>query len=126
MKRSWFGLALLLVLLAGALLVTWTMERIHEPIARELEQAGACALAGQWHRAESLAEDAEVRWEKWAHFRGCFADHTPMEEIDGGFAQVKAYSQAGEPVDFAAACAQTARRVEAMGQAHGLNWWNVL
>ena len=49
-----------------------------------------------------------------------------MEEIDGGFAQVKAYSQAGEPADFAAACAQTARRVEAMGQAHGLNWWNVL
>ena len=40
MKRSWFGLGLLAVLLAGGLLVTWAMERIHEPVARDLITAG--------------------------------------------------------------------------------------
>ena len=126
MKRSWFGLALLLALLAGALLVTWTMDRIHEPIARELELAGTCALAGQWHRAETLAEDAEARWEKGAHFRGCFADHTPMEEIDGLFARLLEYCREEDTGEFAAGCRELSRLVKAMTDAHKPNWWNLL
>ena len=44
MRRSWIGFFMLLVLLAGALGVTWGMEKIHRPIARELEQAASRAL----------------------------------------------------------------------------------
>ena len=126
MKRSWIGLGMLLFLLAAALLVTWAMDEIHDPIARELEQAADLALAGQMPQAKVLAGKADTQWKKWAHFRGCFADHSPMEEIDGYFAELQAYGKAGEEADFAAACAQTARKVEAMGEAHGLSWWNVL
>lgn len=126
MRRSWIGLVMLLVLLAAALLVTWAMDRIHEPIAQELEQAVDYALNGEWNKARTLAADAGAAWKKWAHFRGCFADHSPMEEVDADFARLEAYSAAGEESDFAASCAELARKVKAMGEAHGLSWWNVL
>ena len=55
----------------------------------------------------------------------CFADHTPMEEIDALFAQVEVYAAAREETDFAAGCAALSRKVEAMGLAHGASWWNL-
>lgn len=126
MKRSWIGFALLLVLLGGSLAVTWVMDAIHDPIAEDLEQAAECALLGDWVNAAIFSQRAEKNWEEWEHFRGCFADHTPIEEIDGFFATVEVYCAAQEDVAFAAACAETAEKVEAVGDAHGLFWWNVL
>lgn len=125
MKRSWIGCGMLVALLAVSLAVTWGMDRIHEPIARKLEDAADCALAGEWERAEALALDAGADWKKWTHFRGCFADHSPMEEIEANFAELEVYTAARETVSFAASCGQIARQVEAMGQAHGLTWWNL-
>lgn len=126
MKRSWMGLGLLLVLLAVSLLVTWAMERIHEPISGDLEQAAVFALTGNWDNGEDSFQKARVTWEKWAHFRACFADHNPMEEIEAGFAELEAYGAAREEVAFAAAAKALARKVAAVGEAHGLVWWNVL
>lgn len=125
MKRSWIGLGLLLAALAASLLVTWSMDRIHGPIARELETAADYALAGDWDRAAALASGAGTEWKKWAHFRGCFADHGPMEEIEANFAELEVYSIAREKTDFAASCGEIARKVKAMGEAHGLVWWNL-
>ena len=122
MKRSWFGLGLLAVLLAGGLLVTWEMERIHEPVARDLITAGECALAGDWEQARRLSRQAKEAWEKNEKFRACFADHEPMEEIDACFARMEVFSRMKEAVAFAAACGETARKAEAMGEAHGLKW----
>ena len=42
MKRCWFGLGLLVVILAISLGVTWGMVKIHEPIAADLRQAAQC------------------------------------------------------------------------------------
>lgn len=125
MKRSWIGLAMLVVLLAASLLVTWGMDRIHDPIAQKLEDAADYALAGDWDRAASLASGAGTDWKKWAHFRGCFADHSPMEEIDAGFAELEVYSITREATDFSASCGSLARKVAAVGEAHGLVWWNL-
>ena len=52
--------------------------------------------------------------------------HTPMEEIDALFAQVEVYAAAREEAEFAAGCAELSRRMEAMANAHGAQWWNVL
>ncbi len=124
MKRSWIGLAMLLALLAASVLVTRSMDRIHDPIARGLADAADYALAGDWEQAELLALNAGTQWERWAHFRGCFANHSPMEEIDAAFAELKVYSASGETADFAASCGRLAKQVSAMGEAHGLVWWN--
>lgn len=126
MKRSWIGLVLLLVLLTAGLLTTWAMARIHEPIARNLEQAAQCVILGDWVNADKFSREARDSWEKWAHFRTCLADHSPVEEIDAGFGALEVYKTAQENVAFAASCMELARKIEAVGEAHGLLWWNVL
>ena len=126
MRRSWMGAGLLVLLLAGGLLVTFFMGKIHDPIARDLTTAGEFALAGDWEQAEVLFQKAEDSWEETALMRACFADHNPMEEIDACFGQLKIYLWMKEETAFAAACAETARKAKAMGDAHGLVWENVL
>ena len=101
MKRSWFGLGLLLVLLGLSLLVTWGMTAVHAPVE------------GQLHRAEA-------GWNMWRGFRGCFADHTPVEEIDARFARLRSCSEE----EFPALAAETAKMVGTIADAHALNLWN--
>ena len=126
MKRSWIGLALLLVLLAAALLATWAMTRIHEPIETDLKQAAAYAVQGDWVNADLFFCRAKETWEKWDHFRACFADHTPMEEVDAEFAMLEMYCLTRENAAFAAGCRELAKKAADIGEAHGLVWWNVL
>jgi len=126
MKRSWIGFLLLVVLLAGSLLATGVMTRIHEPIEADLKQAAECAILGDWENTGRLLLQAEQEWKQWEHIRGCFADHNPVEEIDAALAQLKVYCAAQETVAFAGACCNLARKVAAVGEAHELVWWNLL
>lgn len=126
MKRSWIGLIFLLVLLAAAIGTTIFMDKIHQPVASDLRQAAQCAQSGDWVNADGFSQRAWEHWDKWNHFRACFADHTPMEEIDAAMEELKVYLSAREEVAFAASCQELARKVEAMGEAHGLLWWNLL
>ena len=122
MKRSRLGGGLLLLLLIVSLLVTHFMIRIHDPIARDLAAAEEFALAGDWDRALPLSRQAAARWEETETFRACFADHNPMEEVDACFALIEVYGRRKERTAFAAACAETARNVTAMAEAHKLMW----
>ena len=126
MKRCWFGAGLLIVLLAASLSVTWGMDKIHEPIAADLNQAAECAELGDWRNAETFARRAEESWNKWGHFRACFADHTPPEEAGAELAAMDTARQERETTDFAASCARAAKMVQAVGDAHALCWWNLL
>lgn len=126
MKRLWFGVGLLLLLLLGTLGVTWQMERIHGPVSTRLEQASQLAQQGNIDAAAQLAQEAQAQWKKHWHFSATFADHNPMEEADGLFAELDAYLQAGDTAEFTAACAHLARLTQAMAEAHGVNWWNLL
>ncbi len=126
MKRCWIGVVLLVVQLAAGIVTTWMMCRIHEPIASHLEQAGELALAGNWEQAEAQTGMALQLWEKWMGFRSCLADHNPVEEIDGDIAALKVYGVSREKVAFAAACGALAKKVEAVGDAHSVVWWNLL
>lgn len=126
MKRVWIGVGFLLALLALSLGATWAMEEIHEPIEDDLNRAAACAVEQDWHNADRLYRQAREGWEKWEHFRGCLADHTPIEEIAAGFQAAEVYRAAREDTDFAARCRELAKKVAAVGEAHGMSWWNVL
>lgn len=125
MKRSWFGFLLLMVLLALSLTITWIMTDIHEPVSQNLRQAADLALAEDWDGANAYAKSARSRWEGWAHFRLCFADHTPVEDIDAEFAALDAYRAKKEAADFAAACMALEKKVDAIGNAHRLSAWNL-
>lgn len=126
MKRSWIGLILLLALLAGGIAVTWGMRRCHESVAWDLEGAARTTIQGDWEQGQALMLRAREAWGRSRHITACFADHTPMEEIDALFAQVEVYAAVREETDFAAGCAALAGKVKAMGQAHGASWWNLL
>ena len=126
MKRVWFGAGLLLVLLAVSLGVTWGMDKIHEPIAADLNQAAVCGSLGDWRNAEVYSRRAEQEWKRWEHFRACFADHTPTEEVSAELAAMETARKSRETADFAASCARAAKMVQAVGDAHALCWWNLL
>lgn len=124
MRRSWIGAGILAVLLVLALLTAWGMDRLHSPIAQDLDQAAALVQEGNWVQAQALAQSARDQWERNRNKTACVADHTPMEEIDDLFAQLGQYAQAGEQATFAALCAQLAARTQAISQAHSLTWWS--
>ena len=126
MKRCWFGAGLLIVLLAASLSVTWGMDKIHEPIAADLNQAAECAELGDWRNAENFSRRAGEDWNKWEDCRACCADHTPAEEVGAELAAMDTARQERETTDFAASCARAAKMVQAVGDAHALCWWNLL
>lgn len=126
MKRCWVGAIFLLVLLLVSLGVSWAMDRIHEPIGEDLNRAAELALLGNWEGSRQLFLQARGRWDEYEHVRACFADHTPVEEVDAGFRALEVYCLARETADFAAHARELARKTAAMGDAHGLSWWNVL
>lgn len=124
--RFWIGIGLLAVFLALGLWVTAVMEDIHEPMAELLEEAAQEALEGDLTEAAELADQAHRRWERYRKGTASVADHAPMDEIDGLFAQTQTFARAGQWQDFAASCARLSKLVEAMSEAHGLGWWNLL
>ena len=126
MKRSWIGFAMLVVLLLGGILVTGQMVRIHDPIETGLQQAAQCALENKWEQADGFFRAAEDTWKEWEHFRSCFADHNPVEDIDGEFELLKVFCGNRERIAFAAGCRELARKVAAVGEAHEFVWWNLI
>lgn len=126
MKRTGIGVGLLIaLLLAGIFSARW-MERHHMPLAGLLSQAARAAMAEEWEQAHTLTSHAEQAWSGKRRVTAAFADHGPMEEIDGLFAELEVFYLAGEQVHFATTCRDLSRKLEAMGDAHSLRWWNIL
>lgn len=126
MKRSWFGAGMLLVFLICGLLITRAMGDIHDPISQDLITAAEYALTENWEMAEFFSQRAQQRWEKHRKFRACFADHNPVEEVEASLAQLKIYTRMKEETAFAASCGEISRKVQAIGEAHGLILENIL
>ena len=124
--RERIGIGLMLILLALSIGATWIMTDWNAPAAQALEQAADHARGGNWETAERVLLDAKEQWENHWHITAVFADHGPMEEIDGLFAQLEVYVQARDPVVFAAACRDLRQRIQDMVEAHRLTWWNLL
>ena len=126
MKRGIFGLCTLLVFLFLGLWGSYAMGDFHGPISDSLEQAGQAALAGDMANAVQTAKAAQRKWENGWSRVAVLADHTPMDEIDGMFARLEMYAQAGNTADFAAHCNQLAVLITATAEAHELSWRNLL
>lgn len=126
MGRFWLGIGILVIFLVLGLWVNYAMDTVHQEIAQALDDAAAQTLDGNLTEGIALAQQARGKWQ--SHWRGTasVADHAPMDEIDGLFAQLDAYGQAGLTDDFAAYCARLSNLVAAMGEAHSLTWWNLL
>lgn len=126
MNRCKFGGVLLILLLGLSLLSTHAVRSCHEPLSADLRQASDAALAGDWNRAEALVSNVQTNWESWWSWGAALSDHAPMEAIDGQLAQLRVYLRARESTAAAALCADLARQMEAMADAHILNLRNLL
>ena len=115
MKRSWIGAGLLTLLLAVSLAVGWGMGKVHSPVEAALYRA---ASAEDWETAKSAAIQAEQDWMRWQHFRNCFADHTPVEQIDTQFAKLRSVIDETDGKELPSLAAETAQMVSAIGEAH--------
>lgn len=126
MARLYLGIGLLVALLVLGLWVAGSMDDLHSPIVKNLEQAAQLCLSGDFKEGAKLAQKAHGRWAgNWRRI-AAVSDHTPMDEIDGLFAQAEFYAQSGNATEFAAHCARLAQRIEAVSDAQRLTWWNLL
>lgn len=126
MKRCWIGFGLLALFLALGLWVTVQMDSAHGRISQELRQAAEQTLAGDPEQGILLAQQARKHWEDARRGTACVADHEPMDEIDSLFARLEVYARRQQISEFAACCARLSSLVQAMTDAHGLQWWNLL
>lgn len=126
MRRPYLGIGILLTLLALSTGIWWGMEHVHNSIGDLLAQAQAAAEADDWQRAEELSQKAQVEWKRHHHFTAAFADHTPMDELDGLFAELNVFLENRESPHFEATCARLILLTQSMADSHGIQWWNVL
>ena len=126
MKRGWIGFALLLVLLVGTGLSAWAMVQWNTPLEQAMEQAACYAQEENWVKAEEYRRRTQALWQKQWHGCAAFADHEPMEEIDGFFSKLEVYEQQKDALHYAALCREIARELGALGEGHIPNWWNLL
>ena len=122
MGRTALGIGILVALLLLGLFAWSAMDRVHLPIAALLQKAAAQPLEEGW----GTAREAKALWEKYWRFSAILADHAPMDEIDGLFAQLEAFRAAGLSGDFSACCLRLSMLIEAMSEVHSLTWWNLL
>ena len=120
MNRVVIGVALLAALLAAALFSAWQMGNIQEPIADRMEEASLQSLRGETDAAAETAARAEAAWHSSRVFTAALADHQPMEDIEGLFARLRAY-ESEDRSEYAALCAEIARRISAVAEAQELS-----
>ncbi len=126
MKRLWLGIGLLGLLLILGLLLQAAVSGIYVPLSNTLEQASEAALEENWQQASLWADNAARQWEKHRRITAAFADHTPMDEVDMLFAEMRVYERERDGAHFAACCNQLAEMARAIADAHSLSWWNLL
>ena len=125
-KRFYWGVVLLAGLLVGGLLVSRQTERICAPVSRQLNQAAQACLSGVPEQAEALATQAEGLWNNAWKTVASLADHAHLDEIDSLLERMNYHRLAGQTQLFGACCRQLAEMVDAVADAHRLNWWNFL
>lgn len=126
MRRMWIGIGLLALMLVGGLWAADWMQQAHGEMAADLNRGAQLALENRWEEAERQADRAERAWQKKRPVTAAFADHEPLEEIDGLFAQLRIFAAAGKGADFAATCGYLAQQLEALGDDHRFTLYNLL
>ena len=126
MKRLWLGISLLTLFLTTSLLIGCAMDRTHLEIAEKLQNAAELVLQDHAALGKEQAQSAKAQWEKSWSWTAAVADHAPMDEIDGLFAQLKAYENPEDKTHYAATCLQLVKLVEAVAEAHRLSLQNLL
>ena len=122
MKRLPIGI---FVLVGLVILGFWTGRsagKVHGSIVEALEQA---ARAENWSET-APAVSASRKWEESRMLSAAITDHSALDEIEAGFAQLDIYRRRNDLTHFTATCARLSRLVKALEEGHKLSWENIL
>ena len=125
MKRLWIGVGLLAVMLVSGILVPEFLHGCHDAVVTDLDRAAETAMAEQWAETEEFLHRAEEKWQKKRPVTASFADHEPMDDIDGLFEQLKIFARARDPVAFGSTCVYLSSQLKALGDYHEFSLWNL-
>ena len=125
-KRFYLGVGILLVFLVLGLTIYQVIETRCGMVTALLEQAEEAIISGKTETGTQLAQQARLLWKKNWKVTALAADHSPMDEIDGLFAQLEFFAKTGNMDGLGANCARLTELMEAISDAHALTWWNVL
>lgn len=126
MKRLWFGVILLGLLLAGGIWMTAALSGIHSDLSGTLSAASVAAQQENWESANALTDSARRVWERYRHITAAFADHEPLEELEQLFAELQICRQLSLEENYALVCSDLSRICAAIAESFQINWWNVL
>jgi len=126
MKRLWIGIAFLAVMLAVGIFLTVLFDRIHTPMAEDLQQASELAMEDNWEKATALTRQARADWSKYRKFIAAVADHEPLEKMEYLLDQLDVFAQLHRTADFSATCVELAAMADAMLESQSITWWNFL
>jgi len=125
MIRFWFGIGLLLALLAGSIGVCLGIVPFHEKGADILDEAARLALQGNWTEAIAKTAVLDKQWQQKQHLTAAFVDHEPLEEANALFAEL-ALMTPEQAWEFSAVCVHLAQTFRAIAEPLDLKWWSLL
>lgn len=125
MKRIWFGVALLALMLALGLGSSALMKKTWQKQSENLNHAASFAVEGDWATARTLQQEAKAEWEKKQLLVAALCRHEPIDEIEGLFAQLDVFSETRRAVSFSSTCVYLSRQLDSLGQSHSFNLKNL-
>ena len=126
MSRLWVGVAILALLLGAGIGVIRYTDRVQTQVKELLTQSREAAEVGQWKKAAGKCFQARSLWEKHRKATAAVIDHEPMEEAEALFSRLEVWLKARDSDSYCACCAGLEVCIEAIGEAHSVNWWNFL
>lgn len=122
MKRLPIGIFVLVALVLLGFWIGRAAGKVHGAIAEELDTA---AKAENWGQTAS-ADAAREKWDDHRSLSAAITDHTALDEIEAGFAQLEVYRRREDLTHFTATCARLSELITALKEGHELSWENVL
>ena len=126
MKRFWFGIAFLILLLGLGIWQTAGLSGIHRSLSQTLADAALAAQMQDWETADALSEKAKQQWDRCRNLTASFADHEPMEEAEQLFAELGICKTFSLGENYAVVCSDLSQICKAISESFQISWWNVL
>lgn len=126
MKRIWFGVVLLALMLVLGIGSSALMEKTLQKQSENLNRAAQLASDGDWATARTLQEEAKAEWDRKQLLVAALCRHEPIDQIDGLFAQLEVFSSSRRTVSFESTCVYLSKLLGALGESHTLNLKNLL
>ena len=125
MKRIWFGVVLLILILVLGLISSTFMKETWLKQSENLNRAAILASDGDWVNARNLLAEAQAEWEEKQLLLAVLCQHEPIEQIDGLFAQLEVFSESRRTASFSSTCVFLSKLIDSLGRSHNLNLKNL-